>query len=42
MQYEEYHKCLDTFLIANGITADIPKRRRMFDHFIWYQYRGKN
>lgn len=41
MQYEEYHKCLDSFLIANGIAEDIPKRRRMFDHFIWYQYRGK-
>lgn len=41
MQYEEYHKCLDTFLVLNGITTDIPKRRRMFDHFIWYQYRGK-
>ena len=39
MEYEEYHKCIDSFLIANGITSDIPERRRMFDHFIWYQFR---
>lgn len=41
MKYEEYHQCLDNFLDVHGIKGKIPEKRRMFDHFIWYQFRGK-
>lgn len=41
MRYEEYHQCLDNFLDSHGIKSNISERRRMFDHFIWYQFREK-
>lgn len=38
--YEAYNRYIGDLLDEKGITADkYPRRRRMFDHFVWYSNR---
>lgn len=41
--YEAYNQYISALLDEKGITADkYPRRRRMFDHFVWYSNRTTN
>lgn len=40
--YEAYNQYIGALLDEKGINADnYPRRRRMFDHFVWYKNRTK-
>lgn len=41
--YEAYNQYIGALLDEKGINADnYPRRRRMFDHFVWYSNRTTN
>lgn len=41
--YEAYNQYIGDLLNEKGITTDkCPRRRRMFDHFVWYSNRTTN